>query len=76
MAARRTNEPQFMRSHNQRRASDPAFVSAGSSVCISIKLIDFSFSKWDGLRGNNFQRLALMSGASNANRWFLEDQGH
>jgi hypothetical protein len=36
-----------MRSHNQGRASNPAFVSSGSSSCISIKFIDFSISKWD-----------------------------
>src|ERR1700677_2891949 len=55
------NEPQFMLSHSQGRASNPASVSAGSSSCISIKFIDLSFSKWDGLSGDNFQRLALMS---------------
>jgi hypothetical protein len=74
VAVRRTN-PQFTRSHSQRRASNPAFVSAGSSSCISIKFIDFSFSKWDGLIGDNFQRLALRSRGSNASRLLLEDQG-
>ncbi len=36
-------------------------MSAGSSSFVSIRLIDFSFSKCDGLRKDNFQRLVLMS---------------
>jgi hypothetical protein len=54
----------------------PTFVSTGSSLRISTKPIDLSFSKRDGLIGNNFQRLALMSRRSNGGQLLLEGQGH
>ena len=39
-------------------ASNPEFVSAGSSFRISTKPIEISFSKWEELIGDNFERFS------------------